>query len=135
MRPNTKSYIYLKPYEIFLFLLVFLYLMCVLRHLFFLQSGPEAPKACALLQHNGRSERKNRLSSHCHTEGNTLPANTLFRAHRLSDTAFEIVDFEHICYHSPAYTRGTQNPQTLFVKNRVFIPTCVNFSHLQVLSI
>ena len=39
MRPNTKLQIYLKHYEIFLFL----YLMCGPRQLFF-QCDPETPK-------------------------------------------------------------------------------------------
>ena len=44
MGPNTKPYIYLKQYEIFLWLRVAMYLMCGSIQLFFFLCGPERPK-------------------------------------------------------------------------------------------
>ena len=46
---NTKSYIYLKHYEVFLFLLAFVYLMCGSRQLLFFQCGPETLKSWTFL--------------------------------------------------------------------------------------
>ena len=43
MQPNTKLQIYLKLFFAYQFLLVFVYLLCGPRQLFFFQRGPETP--------------------------------------------------------------------------------------------
>ena len=56
MRPNTKSSIYLKPFcccVVHQFSLVFVYLVCGPRQLFFFQCGPETPKGWAPLGQDG----------------------------------------------------------------------------------
>ena len=51
MSPNTKSCIYLKPFVFaYQFSLVFVYLMCGPRQLFFFQCGPETPKGWTRLK-------------------------------------------------------------------------------------